>query len=655
MSLASYDIWDTVLRRNCHPDAIKLHTARLLIVLGGSQVKPHLRDPWLLLHFRQLAERTIGQTAQATGLDDEYAIEEVLRAWIQVTTNDLSMGQIDRIAEDLLNAEIEREMAMIYLDPTIEQTFAADGSQRRIFVSDFYMGKQHLWKLLEKVGAASYFHDGYVSCDVRLNKRSGRLFEHVLVAEKMEAARISHWGDNHHSDFHSPGRFGINANHYVPEQEHCLRLEREARFHQQAERIAALLKMPQTSPQGIERLSDKISPLFVGFLLFVQEQVIHHRLDKIFFFTREGEFFVKIYEALRQASPFKDKLPKAKVLEVSRISTFGPSIREVTASELMRVWNLYSTQSAGALLKTLDLSATEFGHFFTRQGIGLDVPIQYPWQDKRMIAVLEDREFRDAAEAALSARRANFLAYCNVRGLNTSVERCAVVDIGWRGTIQDNIACMLPDTHFVGLYLGLSKLLNVQPPNVTKIAFGPDLNLNDASRDRRLLEFVAPIEMLANSPSGSVQSFVAENGEVRAQRLVSADENAVYESFTERFQAGILAAAARHAVIVNEEALGSDQYREPALRVWHDLIHSPDELIARAYFSLSHNETFGVGGFVEKSIGLGLFWPLRLLLSPGYRKTFRQRLSRIGWTSGYVAVKKDRLLMPILNTFYNKT
>jgi hypothetical protein len=144
------------------------------------------------------------------------------------------------------------------------------------------------------------------------------------------------------------------------------------------------------------------------------------------------------------------------------------------------------------------------------------------------------------------------------------------------------------------------------------------------------------------------------NGAVSAMKVVNRDENAVYESFTQKFQEHIVEIAQQHAQSLSIDAVGSSDYRVTALENWRDLILRPSECIARAYFSLVHNETFGLGKFVQKADGLGRFWVIRLLLSPRYRKQFRRRLSALGWTSGYVAVNKDRFLLPILNLFYTK-
>ncbi|MBA1577505.1 hypothetical protein G9H05_28480, partial [Klebsiella pneumoniae] len=105
--------------------------------------------------------------------------------------------------------------------------------------------------------------------------------------------------------------------------------------------------------------------------------------------------------------------------------------------------------------------------------------------------------------------------------------------------IHDNIALLYPDIHFTGIYLGLQKFLNEQPSNTSKVAFGPDLN--HQLEYPHFLDSVAPIEMITNSPSGSVTGYGLENGKIVAIRSVNDDENSAWHNFTKTFQEGILA------------------------------------------------------------------------------------------------------------------
>ena len=64
-ALFTIDVWDTILRRNCHPDEVKLFTARALLLVHGSKLRPEVRDATALLHARQLAEHDLGRESLA--------------------------------------------------------------------------------------------------------------------------------------------------------------------------------------------------------------------------------------------------------------------------------------------------------------------------------------------------------------------------------------------------------------------------------------------------------------------------------------------------------------------------------------------------------------------------------------------------------------
>ena len=651
MTIISYDVWDTIIRRTVHPDMVKIWLADHLIEHHAEYIKPDLRDSATLLHYRQLVERAVGQRSVSLGKDDEYHLHEVIGGWLhQVTIS--GVCDMTTLTQDLYDRELSFERRCIYLDPNIVATFDADGADKRIFVSDFYMGQGEIRKFLEHLGVASYFHDGYSSVDYGLNKRSGRLFERVLEVEGITAADLYHTGDNAYSDVEVPKRLGIYATHYVPMEEHTQRERREQEFSR-FKHVSDELKGRLNSLAMSKDSSSALSVIFVDFIKQVQAVALDKQVGKVFFFTREGEFFQRLYQVLRDASPLKAQMPEAELLEVSRIATFAPSIFHLSLDEMMRVWNLYSTQSPGAMLKTLDLNAEEFKTYFDRYDMPLDVTIKYPWLDQRMQRLFQDDEFISLANSAFSEKRRRMCGYLSSRGLVQGLKSCVVVDIGWRGTIQDNIAKVFPETMFHGIYLGLSKMLNPQYSNVSKYAAGPDLNKDDSSEDQELLRFVAPLEMLTNSDSGSVVGYDEDQSGWRAVRYHSKAEDEVFHNFTNAFQKRMLDVVRENADLFLSFSLDRELLKKKSRSAWWSLMKRPPVDVVKAYFGLSHNETFGVGAFVPRTEGLGRFWLVHLALSKEYRRTFKSRVNGLGWTDGYITLTNGYVLKFVLDNFYS--
>lgn len=641
IKLVTIDVWDTLIRRSCHPDDIKLHLCRYLLLRYSKHLKCTYTNEFALLKARQESEGEIGVREKSLGFDDEYSLLEVYQLWITKTFEGATDAEC--IAKQLREAELAQEFRFTYRDPDILGHLSQYEGVKKIFVSDFYMPADDIFAILQKNELTAIVQRGYSSCDVKLNKRSGRLFTHVLEREGLSPSNVLHIGDNVHSDVRVPSSYGITTMHYLPQSQQELRKENEARFGQFSQVIQNTLKglVEDCAHQCNERANRMYragidnSALVVGFALYVMEQAIKLGHDRVFFFTREGEFFKQVYDALAAQDPFGIPAPESELLEVSRIATFSASLQDVSLQSLMRLWSLYSTQSLGALFSSLDVDGAQFSVHLMKYGLNLSDDIRYPWLDPRMHGLFHDAEFTTKLGEQLCAKRASLMGYLAEKKFSM-VGKAAVVDIGWRGTIQDNLAYLLPNVWIDGFYLGLDKFLNQQPVNVRKFAFGP--NLNDAeSENAHLFAKVSPIEMLCNSPNGSVVGYVNVGGTYSAKRLVVESENASFHNSVYYFQQGVVFAAKVLGETIRRHVVPVQTLRELAIRNWIDICLNPPAEIADAYFNLSHNESFGVGRFEDKTAEIPTTVWVRGFSSPSGFRHLVSCLEKTGWPEGYLA------------------
>ena len=77
---------------------------------------------------------------------------------------------------------------------------------------------------------------------------------------------------------------------------------------------------------------------------------------------------------------------RTELIEVSRRSTFGPSLRTFEPGELMRLWSMYSTQSPRGLVASLGLDEEPARSVFANHGLDWDEPVRYPWQHTDFLA-----------------------------------------------------------------------------------------------------------------------------------------------------------------------------------------------------------------------------------------------------------------------------
>ena len=641
--LLTVDVWDTLLRRRCHPDGVKLHVCRYLLLRWGERLDSVCRDPWILLRLRQQAEKEIGDEKRAQGFDDEYGHLGVYRRWLDLAGFDFggTPALHDSVLLELERAEIGQEKHVSYVDQAAVGILDQLSIKRTLFLSDFYLPATAIKELLSHHGIDEVVSEGLVSCDVGYNKRSGRLFNYLSKRLDVSSSKHLHIGDNLNSDIKAAREAGIDTLHFQPDEEHRRRLAREADFQ---DRQKALMKAldallhqplpPKAELQNYYQLGRQCSPLLVGFVLMAMERAVSDKVEALYFFTREGEFFLDIYRRLVDGNVLGFEPPRAALLMVSRLSTFAGSLREFSTTELMRLWNQYSEQSLQALLKSLGMNPVELAIEAERHGLDLITPIRYPWQDPRVAAFFNDPDVRTRIERHLRVKREDLLAYLATVGIDESAKRIGIVDIGWRGTIQDNLAYALPNLKILGCYLGLNRFLNAQPESVRKEAYGP--NVNESESFRTLLDYVAPLEMLCNSSNGSVEGYEVTPRGIKAIRNVDEDENRVHAEYVVHFQAGVLDAVPYWADYLRTHAYSSSELRPMAMTIWNRVVHSPPPSLAKAFFQLNHNEVFGIGGFLDKRRMIGIRDVLLAFVSKERRTRLQSYLSSSGWMPGLV-------------------
>lgn len=637
--LRTIDIWDTLIRRTCHPEAVKLATALHVFLRFHDRLNQCDIDHWRLLEERVAVERLLAEQAEASGHDGEYELTAVIQRWLGAVLDPGDPSETAMIAKDIAERELAFEIAHTFLDDGIADFVAAFPAQRTLYLSDFYMTCDMLGRLLRHHEIDRLVPSGIVSCEAMLNKRSGRLFAHVQRLHGITPAEHVHIGDNPYSDFETPRRQGIRAVAYQPDVAHAARTERERLFasreglfnHIGGQVDNALRALPSDASESATmfRIGCQVAPLFIGFALFVAERAIIDKVDRLFFLTREGEFFIRLYDTL-----FPDRrlaglpLPPAAVLPASRHATFAASLDAISVAELSRIWRLNWHQKLSTLFGILGLDPGSFASRLARLGLSPDEMIIRPQDDPRIAALLRDTSFIEAATASVMARKATLTAYLHQQGIRSG-DKIGLVDIGWRGSIQDNIAYLIPECKTVGYYLALRAFINSQPSNVVKHAFGPDERTEDVAS---FFESFEPLELLCNSPLGSVSGYrETEDGIIVPIREVNDTENIPINRFTRHFQDGVNFAAKTYRPLLMDHSVTSGEMRAMALHVWQRLASRPPEELLKAYYAAPQHDAFGFGGFFDRGQPPSLATLLRAPFHRTSRHTTIQYIRRTQW------------------------
>ena len=636
--IRTIDVWDTLLRRDCHPECIKLGIARFLWLLGRDDLKEQFQDPWILYQARIEVERELAAISKSKGKDGEYQLYEVIKKWIEKT---YLKSNLSSLAERIVHVEFEMEVDRSEMDPGILAFLKKFPAEKTLFLSDFYMNSGMLRALLARKGLADVVNMGISSCDVGLNKRSGRLFAYIHRTFDVKPNEHVHVGDNIWSDVEVPQKAGVHAIHYSPQKFHAKRLEREALFQSRTilfddirmkvlHACEDIIHRKSLGQAAAFRAGTEMAPLFVGFILWIAEEAVARKLDEIYFLTREGEFFQNIFDKV-----FPDRtlaghtLPCGVILETSRLATFVATLETASIEEMLRIWRLFGSQNVRGLFLTLGIDPRGFDNVLSEAGLSLEECVENPESNRSLARLFSSQPFVHALKDSIATRKELLKTFLEAKGLSKG-KRIGIVDIGWRGTIQDNLATVMPNISFEGLYMGLRRFLNSQPKNVWKAAYGPDENREgDVSP---LFETFAAIEMLCMLPGGSVSGYRrSEDGRVLPIRDSCAEEEEVLKSYVAEFQSGVLLAADFWRSAIERYSVGSYELRPFALSVWKSLRICPDRELLSAFIQSNQHDVFGFGEVFKRncapSLSTLILWPIL----PSRRRKLVEYIRRIQW------------------------
>jgi len=583
--LLTLDFWDTLVVRTRPSDSAKLATARR--IMGELN---------LAVSALEVMDRRVRIEAElaASTAHEEYEISSVISKLI----GELSDGSHVDLVGRIVAAEVSDECRHTRVQPEVarylNEVRTIPGGPKVAILSDFYMKGAELRTILRSHGID--FEESLVisSCEHSASKRLGTLYPLVQTMFGISPEQHLHIGDNPHSDVSMATGSGAQAHLFSVDRElpGPGELSRQwfasGPFDEGCSRVGSLLAgdKNRSLPEKRALFAGARNAFLPIALVFAAAQRANEQgLDRVFYVSREGAFLSELHRRVRDENP-ELNFPHPVHLEVSRRSTFGPSLTRLDGPGLDRLWSQYPNQSMNGLLRSLGVESTSFDGGLRRFGLDPDDLIHDIRSNARVREFLADGEVHEALLARLTLNRDCLIDYLRDRGLTT--DRAIVVDLGWRGTIQDNLAHVLREIRFHGVYLGLFPYLNKQARNVSKEALAFDGNLGaafghvspPAVLESPLTPDIPSAVGYARHTDGRVRVFFeAEEG--RADRLITSFQDGVRASLPFLVDHFVANGYDFDLLSTASEAFVKRYYTEP------------DPGVADIWFESSHDDTFG--------------------------------------------------------------
>ena len=582
--IISFDIWDTIIKRKCHPEEIKLATARYIILKYENKLKEKYKNIYEILKKRDEIEAEECKKNKENGFDDECRILDVFK----ILEKEIFEENIE-IEEELLKEEIDQEKRVIYINPEILPIFEKYKDLKMYCISDFYMSSDNLEELLDYLNLPIKIEKIYSSADYLLNKRTGNLYKKAEEELGIKPEEHIHVGDNVYSDIEMANSLGIETIK-TTKQEFNFVPEKGRRFEFD---LSTIKKEEKTKEEKLFNTGVDLAPLLYFFGYSIVEYAIKNKIDKVYYATREGETFIKIHEIIKENNPFGVNLPESEIIEVSRMGTFSASLKEMSIMELLRLWSQYREQSMKALFKTLAIDIKPYQKYMDKYNIDIEEKILCPWFDIRVQELFQDKKFVESVNKELKVKKEELLEYFEKsKNMVNDEKDMFMVDIGWRGTIQDNLAHIFTNKKIGGYYLTLYDYYNLQPKNTYKISYLNDKNI----RDNEVASMITLLEWIYNPGTGSVIEY--KQGE--ALRRAKTEETDIVKKYIKPMQEGMFEAAKVINEYMKYHPYEAEETKEYVYNLIRKTKENPSKELIEAYYSMVFNDTFGTAEYVEK-------------------------------------------------------
>ena len=453
----SFDVYDTLIKRVLSPDALyRLIESKLKA--DGCQ------------YGENFAKHRIEAEKELRKFWRNYTLQDIYDTGFFA---DINKDEKEKLC--VLEAEYEMQNTVpSYYGQKLYEKYRK--CYPMICISDMYLSSCMIKRILEKNGYCD-IQKVYVSCEYGKSKRDTGLYHIVLKDLQINRQELLHRGDAKRSDYFNTKILGIKS--------------------QLVRRVNKLLK---SDNYYYDFGFNILGPVIYEFCLWVHENSCD---QKLLFVSREGEFLKEIYNIL-----FSDA---SEMLHISRISVIRGTAYILLQSEGIEYF--ISIVSGMGLERKITIQK-----FFQRLGIGLE---KYESQMTKLHLSPETVISRKVgSKLEIDSSSQNFLInvkkdllkdleknnYIFDQYINDKLSVSSVlVDIGWRGTMQDilerYVVAKGRRIELGGVYLGV---LNAE----NKKRYKGFLFHNENEISRSILNFSGLLEILMMPKYGSVIGYL---------------------------------------------------------------------------------------------------------------------------------------------------
>jgi predicted HAD superfamily hydrolase len=656
----SFDVFDTLIHRRVHPDAVMWAVSRWLTSCFSSRGIP------VTIDCNEARHRAYGQLISlkaAQGLDLDVSLDELVLPWVRTCVGGPFDGD-DLIALELAEVECNYEIKSCFCSPDflhLAKELKKRGA-RVVYTSDMYLGAKYVGRILDACGYSGLFDAAYVSGDFALLKRTGRLFEAVLTAECVNPHDLFHIGDSVQSDGLRAAEKGIQALVHIDAR--MVRRHRRMEYDFRRAKVDPAwmgVLAAQYAEAGLEELGAPeeaygrrvLGPIYASFIHRILERCKQEGIDKVYFMAREGYVLKILFDQFaQQVFDVDEKVPESIYLGISRLTTFLAAMRSYSLREITASFNNTPHYSIRLLFAPLRIDNCLLASIASKHGfVDIDAPLPpffMKWPP--FFRILEDKELNEIVNAKSISMRNLLVRHLEGLGFFNS-SRVAVVDVGWSGQIQDNLCAAVNHRsdcpQIFGFYLGttLSAHWRKTPENWMEWTHADQSHVGWVGRS--VFEFVQCLEAVVRSPHGTVIGYdhnhtgvvpIFKPDDDHSRRAESKDDPVIA-----LFQRGIREYGRLYSQAMSMFGFTASNALPYARMMIDRMVRFPDQEEAKWFLKISNVSDLGS----SEVFTLGAHERLSILRPSKLRAAIRRSF----WKYGIIALTEKRSLQMLFAGF----
>lgn len=421
-------------------------------------------------------------------------------------------AQMNEISEDqqreLMSLEMSVEEKSIVPNQRMIDIYneCIQAGKKTIITSDMYLPYNFIEHILNMSGVYNY-EKIYLSNVLNQSKFRGDIFQ--TIRKDYPSSRILHLGDKLKSDYFMPIKKGVKAalikcssqNTYY-NKNYAKKINRKGSGY--PELVSFITNTIPENYDDYQKIGyEIIGPILYGFSKWLGESCKQDNIDNLFFLAREGDLLRRAYLETN-----KEKRANTSYLRVSRMATSIPCLDKVkTLDELIRRIYLPRAGTVIDLLESCGLTSEVISQIIAKSQTDTEYPV-IEFDESRKKRVFDSAMPFISDQAKI--QRIYIDGYMRQENFNG---RCGIVDVGWKGTMQNNLEDLYPDMEIQGYYIGLRKdkaAVRNNANNRHGFLFGNETEVTETQR--KLSATLSVFENFFLSTDGSTLRYEEKNG-----------------------------------------------------------------------------------------------------------------------------------------------